>query len=338
MIAYPPRVPLARTPTPLQLLERASDRWGCGKRIWIKRDDLTGSTLSGNKVRKLEFIAGHAREEGIDTLITCGGLQSNHARATANVCAQMGWHCELVLRGRAPEETGNTLMDRLFGAELTIVQPDRYSAGLDSLLQEAAERQRALGRKPLVIPTGGSDPLGIWGYVAGAQELASDLAQASVGNASIVTATGSGGTQAGLTLGMGLFLPQAPVWGFAVCDDAQWFQDKVSADIEGAQLQWGDLRGPKPEIRTHDGYIGPGYGRAADDVHQRIAALAALEGVILDPVYTGKAFHGLCQEIPLGTFDDVTDIVFVHTGGIFGIFPHGEQLWRATDALMAAAD
>ena len=132
--------------------------------------------------------------------------------------------------------------------------------------------------------------------MAGAQELASDLAQAGVGSAGIVTATGSGGTQAGLTLGMGLFLPQAPVWGFAVCDDAQWFQDKVRADIEGAQLQWGDLRGPKPQIRTHDGYIGPGYGRAADDVHQRIAALAALEGVILIPSHR-KAFHGLPKSL-----------------------------------------
>lgn len=338
MISYPPRKSLAQTPTPFQFLARASDRWGHGKRIWIKRDDLTGATLSGNKVRKLEFIAGHALAEGIDTLITCGGLQSNHARATANVCAQMGWHCELVLRGHKPQQTGNTLLDHLFGAELTVVEPNRYSAGLEDVLEEAAARQRRRGRVPMIIPTGGSDALGIWGYIAGAEELSGDMATAGVERACIISATGSGGTQAGLTLGMSLLMPDSPVWGFAVCDDADWFATKVRADIIAAQKIWTGLNGPEPKINTQDGYIGPGYGRADSAVYERIAALAALEGIVLDPVYTGKAFHGLCQEISAGNFNDFSDIIFIHTGGVFGIFSHGEQLWQAAGALMTVVD
>lgn len=338
MISFPPRLSLSQTPTPLELLERASDQWGCGKRIWIKRDDLTGSTLTGNKVRKLDFIAAHALDKGVDTLITCGGIQSNHARATANVCAKMGWHCQLVLRGRKPEPTGNTLLDQLFAAEVTVVEPQKYSMDIEAILEDAAARQRARGRNPMVIPTGGSNALGIWGYVAAAEELAADMDNAGIDSATVVCATGSGGTQAGLTLGMAIFKPDCSVWGMAVCDDAEWFENKVSADIRDARGIWPCLSGPDIQINTHDGYIGPGYGRADREVHERIAALAALEGIVLDPVYTGKAFYGLCQEIAAGAFADSTDIVFIHTGGVFGIFSHGEQLWQAADTLMSPAD
>jgi D-cysteine desulfhydrase len=331
VLTFPPRINLAQLPTPLQLLERASSHWGQGKRIWIKRDDLTGSTLTGNKVRKLEFIAGHAQRAGIDTLITCGGLQSNHARATANVCAQMGWHCQLVLRGRQPQQLGNTLLDRLFGAEVTAVEPREYTDHLDDILAATAEQQRSLGRTPLVIPTGGSNALGIWGYVAAAYELAADMQSNTIEHACVVTATGSGGTQAGLTLGMDLARTSCPVWGFAVCDDAAWFDNKVRADIEDAQNLWPELKSSELSINTHDGHIGPGYGRADNAVYERIAALAKLEGIVLDPVYTGKAFHGLCEEIAAGTFDGYEDLIFIHTGGIYGIFPHGEALWHAAD-------
>lgn len=320
---------LAQLPTPLEFLPRASTAWGCGKRLWIKRDDLTGSTLTGNKVRKLEFIAGFAETHGFNTLITCGGLQSNHARATANVCAKLGWHCELVLRGRDPVGEGNTLLDQLFGAQVTAVEPRRYTEHLDSLLEQRAEHHRSQGRHPLVIPTGGSNGLGIWGYVSGAEELVADMVAADITNATIVTATGSGGTQAGLTLGMALFQPDCSVWGFAVCDDEQYFTDKVSDDICEAQGMWSALACENIQINTNDAHVGPGYGRATEPVYERIAALASLEGIVLDPVYTGKAFHGLCEELAQGAFPEATDIIFVHTGGIYGIFPHGQQLAAA---------
>lgn len=331
MLHYPERLPLARLPTPLEFLPRASAQWGCGKRIWIKRDDLSGSTLTGNKVRKLEFITGFARAQGLDTLITCGGLQSNHARATANVCAKLGWHCDLVLRGSDPKSEGNTLLDQLFGADVTAIEPRRYTADLNDILEQRAEYHRRVGRKPLIIPTGGSNGLGIWGYIAGAEELVADMASADINTATIVTATGSGGTQAGLTLGMALLRPQCAVLGVAVCDDAQYFHAKVASDIAEAQEIWPSLACDDFQINTNDAYVSPGYGRATTAVYQRIAALAKLEGIVLDPVYTGKAFHGLCEELAHGTFSDVKDIIFVHTGGIYGIFPHGQQLGAAAE-------
>jgi len=330
-LAFPPRLSLARCPTPLQLLSRASERWGQGSRIWVKRDDLTGSTLTGNKVRKLEYFAAHALEHGFDTLITCGGLQSNHARATAGVCAQLGLHCELVLRGDQPEDSGNTLLDNLFGAELRAVPRSAYARGLDALLEDAAEAQRSRGRKPLVIPTGGSNGIGIWGYIGAAFELADDMKAQGLDGAAVVTATGSGGTQAGLTLGMALADTGSEVIGMAVCDNADWFNTKVLADVEEARNLWPSL--PKVSVLPHtvDDYIGPGYGVADPEVYSLIAELAALEGLILDPVYTGKAFYGLISEMAEGRFGRDQDVVFVHTGGIFGLFPHYQELRRALD-------
>ena len=155
------------------------------------------------------------------------------------------------------------------------------------------------------------------------------MASADISLATIVTATGSGGTQAGLTLGMALFKPDCAVWGIAVCDDAQYFQTKVSQDIAEAQEIWPGLGSDDFTINTSDAHVGPGYGRATTPVYERIAALASLEGIVLDPVYTGKAFHGLCEELARGAYSEVNDIIFVHTGGIYGIFPHGQQLAAA---------
>lgn len=329
-VDYPPRLPLAQRPTPLQFLPRASQRWGHGKRLWVKRDDLTGSTLTGNKVRKLEFIAAHAREHGYDTLITCGGVQSNHARATAGVCAQLGLHCALVLRGDGIEEGGNSLLDLLFGAEVS-VYPEAVYRQLDDLLDQTDARQRAAGRNPLVIPTGGSNGLGIWGYIAAADELLSDLQQQDITQAAVICATGSGGTQAGLTLGMAIHDAPVSVVGMAVCDDAAWFDAKVRNDIYEAQQLYPQLPRPDYQVQTIDRYIGAGYGVASEDVYGLIAELASLEGLVLDPVYTGKAFQGLVTELGQGHFDDYDDIVFIHTGGIFGVFPHGAALGAAVD-------
>lgn len=327
----PPRLKLAQTPTPLQFMPRASARWGKGKRLWVKRDDMTGSTLTGNKVRKLEFFAAHAREHGFDTLITCGGLQSNHARATAGVCAQLGLHCVLVLRGSQPEDQGNTLLDYLFGAEVRAYPTREYQASLDDLLEAAAEEQRARGRHPLVIPTGGSNGLGIWGYLAAAEELAADIRLAGIERTQVVCATGSGGTQAGLTLGFSLFDAPVACLGVAVCDDADWFNRKVHEDVAAARESWPSLPECRLSPSTVDDYIGPGYGVADPVVYDLIAELASLEGIVLDPVYTGKAFHGLINELEQGRFDDLTDVVFLHTGGIYGVFPHHHSLRQALE-------
>ena len=322
---YPPRLQLAQRETPLQFLPRASQRWGQGKRLWIKRDDLTGSTLTGNKVRKLEFFAAHAKEFDFDTLITCGALQSNHARATAGVCAQLGLQCELILRGEKGRNEGNTFLDFLFGAKINVVEPSTYMAHLDEQLNAAAERHRKHGRNALVIPTGGSNALGIWGYIAVTDELLQDFQVHELENPTVICASGSGGTQAGLTLGFALHSSTASVLGMAVCEDSDWFNQKILSDIRKARQLWPSL----PDLEIHpvtiDHYVGKGYGIANSKVYSLIGELARLEGIVLDPVYTGKAFHGLVSEIANGRFEDTNDIVFIHTGGIFGLFPHAQE-------------
>lgn len=319
-LTYPRRAELACTPTPLQYLPRASEAWAGGKRLWVKRDDLTGCVLSGNKVRKLEFILAHAQDEGYDTLITCGGVQSNHCRATAFVGARAGLDVHLLLRGAAPAEAdGNYFLDQLAGATIECIEPARFFRDLPQLFRDCQAHYAGLGRRALAIPTGGSDGIGAWGYIAGAEELGRDLAAAGIERAHVVTATGSGGTQAGLTLGAALHALPVTVWGVNVCDDEQYFLDKVQGDAADWRRRFPGV--PEVEVtpRVLDGYVGEGYARAGPHIFQLIRDLARMEGLVLDPVYTGKAFYGLLRELEAGRFDDCRDIVFVHTGGIFGL-------------------
>jgi len=325
-LAYPRRIALAQTPTPLQLLKRASDKWGRGHRIWVKRDDLTGSLLSGNKVRKLEFIAAYARDNGYDTLITCGGLQSNHCRATAIVGAMLGLKVHLLLRGQhSGELDGNLLLDYLAGAQVSCYPAQQYFKEIDALFQLWQDHYAQLGGKALAIPTGGSDGLGAWGYIAACEELRTDFDTVGIERAHIVTASGSGGTQAGLTLGAALHQLPATIWGVNVCDDEAYFMHKVAEDALDWQARYPQTPAVEIQPRVLDGYVGEGYGIADDAVFALIADLASLEGLVLDPVYTGKGFAGMLAEIEQGRFAGCRDIVFVHTGGIFGLFPqrHG---------------
>ncbi len=252
-------------------------------------------------------------------------MQSNHCRATALVGARLGFKVHLILRGEAPAEPdGNLLLDHLAGARISHYPKHQYVAELPELFAHWRDHYHAQGHKALCIPTGASDGLGLWGYLAGAQELAADMQAESIGAAHWVCATGSGGTQAGLTLGAALADLPVDVWGFNVCDDEAWFMNKVAEDIADWQRRFPDrVPQPMPAYRTRviDGYVGPGYGRATAEVFETIAELARLEGLVLDPVYTGKAFHGMLQEIRAGRFAGRRDIIFVHTGGIFGLFP-----------------
>jgi len=326
-LVYPRKTDLAQTPTPLQYLERASLRWGGGHRLWVKRDDLTGCTLSGNKVRKLEFITAHAIDNGYDTLITCGGLQSNHCRATALAGAQLGLQVHLLLRGEEPaDREGNLLLDYLAGAAVNCYPLKQYLGELDALFAYWTQHYAAQGRKALVVPTGGSDGIGAWGYIAACEELARDFREAGIEQAHIVTATGSGGTQTGLTLGVALHDLPATVWGVNVCDDEDYFLNKVASDT----AQWRQRYPGVPAVditpRVLDGHVGKGYAIADSSIFELIAELSRLEGLVLDPVYTGKAFAGMVKEIAAGQFAGCRDIVFVHTGGIFGLFPQRQGL------------
>jgi D-cysteine desulfhydrase len=273
-------------------------------------------------VRKLEFIAAHAIDNGCDTLITCGGLQSNHCRATAFVGAQLGLRVHLLLRGDAPADPeGNLLLDHLAGATVNCYPVQQYISDIDALFRHWEEHYAAQGRKALAIPTGGSDGIGAWGYIAACEELAGDFRTAGIEQAHIVTATGSGGTQTGLTLGAALHALPATVWGINVCDDERYFLDKVTRDANEWRQRYPDVPAVSIEPRVLDGYVGQGYAVAGPAIFELIADLSRMEGLVLDPVYTGKAFAGMLAEIASGRFEGTRDIVFVHTGGIFGVFP-----------------
>ena len=334
LIKYPPRLDLARIPTPLQLLSRASDKWGAGKRLWMKRDDLTGSALTGNKIRKLEFIAAHALERGFKTLVTCGGVQSNHCRATALVAAQLGLDCHLVLRADdGPEQnTGNFMLDQLAGATFEILSAKEWTSQLKAIYARLQSEFAEAGRPALMIPTGGSDSLGVWGYIAATEELRGDLNEHGIQRAALTLATGSAGTQTGLTAGVAMFDLPLDVVAYAVCDDSDWFNRRVARDWQASLARWPQL--PRIELlpKTRDHSVGPGYGLADAPVYELIAELARLEGIVLDPVYTGKAFHGLLVDLREGFYRDVNDIIFVHTGGVFGLFAHEPQLMSAASA------
>lgn len=325
----PPKLSLARLKTPFYCLERLSARLG-GPRIWIKRDDLTECAASGNKIRKLEFVLARALEAGCDTLITSGGVQSNHCRATALLGARLGLRVHLLLRDEGdytetPE--GNLLLDYLAGADVTIVSKARYQAEHQKLVDSMAEDCRQRGRKPWVIPVGASDGHGVWGYVNAAAELAQDFTQAGIHPEKLFHATGSGGTQAGLSVGALIHQLPCEVVGMAVCDDADYFYRKVRSDLtHWASLYPVSLDPEAVPVTVNDHHIGPGYGVATEAVFDTIRLLAREEGVVLDPVYTGKAFHGMLEELNSGHLNRCRDIVFVHTGGIFGLMAQGREL------------
>ena len=300
-------------------------------RVWVKRDDMTGMGTSGNKLRKLEYIVAEARAQGCDTLITCGGLQSNHCRATALVGARLGMAVHLLLRGepRAPFD-GNLMIDMLAGAKVSCYPPARYHSELDSLMAAWQRHYAERGRRAWRIPTGGSGALGLWAYIDAVAELRDDCAAAGMRADHIVCADGSGGTHAGLALGSVLHGLGASVWGVNVCESAAWFERHIAALVADWQERHGaGALAELPATQVIDGYAGPAYAVADQAVWQTIARLARLEGLLLDPVYTGKAFHGMLEEIAAGRFTSAgpepANVVFVHTGGMPGL------LAQATD-------
>ncbi len=317
MLAYPDRLPLAQLPTPLERLPRP----GFPLETWFKRDDLTGAALSGNKVRKLEFLFAEARAQGADTVVTCGGEQSNHCRATAVAAAGLGLRSLLLLRtddpNRPPRTEGNLLLDRLVGAEIRLVSRADYSRRQE-IFSEVEAELRSRGQKPYRIVEGGSSALGAFGYIRCVEEMATQLAP---GPATIVYAAGSGGTGSGLILGAKLLKLPWRIVGFNVCDDRAYFVRAIGEIVDEAIDRFGlAVSFFRDEIEIIDGYVGLGYAKSRPEELSCLADLARSTGLLLDPVYTGKAFYGLRQELARepGKFGD--RIVFIHTGGIFGLF------------------
>lgn len=309
------RLELARLPTPLHCLERLSE-W-LGTEVWVKRDDLTGFGLSGNKVRKLDWLLADAKRRGADTVITTGGLQSNHCRATAVACRQLGMKPVLLLRGEPPEPAdSNLLLDQLLSAELHFCTAEEYSSHRDARMEQLAQGIRERGGTPYVIPEGGSNAVGSRGYVAAGHEL---LRQQPSGFDACCVAVGSGGTLAGLALGPDI----GTTLGFAVCDDAAYFKAKVeSIAQESAEL--GFTESLRDNWRVIDSFRGEAYGVASQEVWDVIATVARLEGLFLDPVYTGKAMLGLVEEARSGSLSG--RVLFWHTGGAFGLFGRGHEV------------
>ena len=328
---YPPRIEIARLPTPCQPLRRLSDR--VGTEIHIKRDDLTGIALSGNKIRKLEFVLADALAKKADAVLTCGGAQSNHARATAVAAAMLGLRCRLLLRtpdpGNPPPAEGNILLDRMAGAEIVWISPAEYQNRSKIFEREAALLKNE-GHTPYIIPEGASNPIGAWGYIRATEELKNDLA--ALGPevpTTIVHATGSGGTAAGLALGARLFDLPARTVTFNVCEDQTHFLKVIEGICEQAisEFQLPIDFDRDRDLHIIDGYVGRGYALSRPEELRLICEVARTEGIFLDPVYTGKAFFGMVQELKKRPGIFGKRILYIHTGGIFGLFQNrGQEL------------
>ena len=318
-----PRLRLGHWPTPLEPMNRLRKQFDA-PRLYIKRDDCTGLASGGSKTRKLEFLLGEAMRQGADTLLTHGAVQSNHVRQTAAAAAFTGMQCEAVLERRVenpPQEyagSGNVFLDELFGTRLRYVPS---GSAMDDELEKLAGQLRAAGRKPYVIPGGGSNALGSLGYVDCVLELQQQCAAQGVRKPHLVHATGSAGTQAGLVAGIHAMGLSWPVTGIGV----RAAREVQEARVHGLANRVLKLLGVSTELPRHkvvadDSFVGAGYGLPTDGMVEAVQTLARAEGILLDPVYTGKGMAGMISMLRNGKFMPDEDVIFVHTGGSAALF------------------
>lgn len=318
-----PRVRLANLPTPLEEMPRLSDALG-GPRLLIKRDDYTGLAFGGNKVRKLEFEMADAVRKGADVIVTSGALQSNHARSTAVAARKLGVEAVLVLREEEPEEyDGNLLLDHVFGADVRFVRVDWAESG--KVIKKILEELREERRTPYFVPF--SSPLGSVGYVNAVLELLDQSKSAGIKIDKVVHAAGSGGTQAGLVVGNRALKSGIDVVGISVEPDFDWLH-KQTVEIAGGCVELLGLGFSVSEgdVTLLREYVGEGYGVVTREVKDAIRLVAEKEGILLDPVYTGKAMAGLVDLVGRGYFDVGETVVFVHTGGTPAVFAYKNEL------------
>ena len=319
-------------PTPVERLERLSAELGVN--LLVKRDDLTGLELSGNKIRKLEFVLAEAVTQRATAIITTGGVQSNHCRATAIAARRLGLAPHLLLRtpdGKPPaEHDGNLLLDRLVGAEIRYITPDEY--GDRALWERWADELRSAGERPFVIPEGASDGRGALGYAAMVDELCLQRDTGTLpGDAfpdAIVHACGSGGTAAGIALGVKARELRTRVVAYAVCDDVAYFEEKIDRIVGEAASMFDGVPGPDAiSFEIVDDYKGIGYALSTAEELTFLRDVARADALLLDPVYSGKAFRGLVEDLRAGRrYEPGSTILFVHTGGLFGLFPKRSEL------------
>ena len=312
-----PRVRLAQLPTPLEPMDRFSE-WLGGPRVLVKRDDLTGLALGGNKARKLEFLCGEAQAGGCDVLVTGGGAQSNHARMTAAAANRLGFDCHLAVGGKEPGlYSGNLLLDRVLGATLHFTGADSYY-DVESAIDEVAAQLAAHGRRPFAMPIGGASVTGAAAFAWAADELLAQVDEGGHGGVDwIVVADGSGGTHAGLLAGLG---GRAQVLGVDVGTrpDLDDVIPRLAVKAAARAVQ----SAPGGELVLDHSRFGDGYGAVTDGALEAIERVAGLEGIVLDPVYTGKAMAGLIGAAREGRFGAGDTVVFWHTGGAVALFAH----------------
>ncbi|AFK21732.1 pyridoxal-phosphate dependent enzyme [Pyrococcus sp. ST04] len=320
LLAKFPRVELIPWETPIQYLPKVSEMLGV--EVYIKRDDLTGLGIGGNKVRKLEYLLGDALAKGADVVITMGAVHSNHAFVTALAAKKLGLDAVLVLRGKEVLR-GNYLLDKLMGVETRIYEAEN-SFELMKYAEEVAEELREQGKRPYIIPVGGASPIGTLGYVRAVGEIATQSAVLGLEFDTIVDAVGSGGTIAGLALGLALAGMKTRPVGMAV----GLFGEKMVQRIEDLLRETSELLGVKVKVEVPEiyDYSFGAYGKIVREVSEIIRLVGTKEGILLDPVYTGKAFYGLIDRAKKGDLGE--KILFVHTGGISGLFHYGEDMLK----------
>jgi D-cysteine desulfhydrase family pyridoxal phosphate-dependent enzyme len=311
---YLPRLHFAHLPTPIEELPRLTE-YLSGPRILVKRDDQTGLAFGGNKTRKLEFLVAEALEQGAKMLITGGALQSNHCRQTAAAAARFGLDCTLVLNGEMPDQpSANLLLDQMFGAEIVTVADRAYR---DQTLQETFDKATATGRRPYLVPYGGSSPTGALGYAFAVEEFMKQNVKVDW----MVFGTSSGGTHAGLVLGQRVFGFKGKVLGISIDEPEEWLKTHVSKLASDTSEKIGErIDFTSDDILANEEYCRAGYGVLTDAEREAVRLFAKYEGLLLDPVYTGRAAAGMIDLIRKGFFKKDETVLFWHTGGQPALF------------------
>jgi len=329
LLARFPRVSLAHLPTPLEFMPRLTEHLG-GPNLYVKRDDCTGLGTGGNKTRKLEFLVADALEKKADVIITQGAVQSNHARQTAAAACKVGMACELIFEKRvkdaddAYQTSGNVLLDRIFGAKIREVDK---GTDMNAAMEALADELRAAGKNPYIVPGGGSNPIGALGYVDCAFEFLSQANRDGIPLDYVVHATGSAGTQAGLVVGLKAMNANIPLLGIGVNAPKEEQEEKVwKLTRETAAFIGAPDCVSREDIVANCDYVGPGYGVPTKEMNDAVMLLARTEGLLFDPVYSGKGLAGMIDLVKKGGFGDAKNILFIHTGGVAGLFGYSSAL------------